>query len=46
VELNGEGLTFFGWKGKYPNRTKLRGRGSKLSNIREQNQNLPNLEGI
>jgi hypothetical protein len=44
--VNGQGLTFFGWKGQNPNETKLRGSGSKLSNIKEQNQNWPNLEGV
>ena len=33
-------------KGQNPNGTKLRASGSKFSNIREQNQNWPNLKGI
>jgi hypothetical protein len=45
VALNGQELTFFGREGQNPNGTKLRESESKLSNIIEQNQNYPNLEG-
>ncbi len=37
---------FFGREGQNSNGTKLKGSGSKFLNIREQNQNCPNLESI
>ena len=37
---------FVGREYQNPNETKLRGSGSKLSNIREQNQNWSNLESV
>jgi hypothetical protein len=39
VAFNGQELMFFGREGQKPNGTKLRRSGSKISNIKEQNQN-------
>ncbi len=39
-------LTFFGHKGQNPNGPKLKGNGSKLSNIKKQNQNQSNLNDV
>jgi hypothetical protein len=43
MTFNGQGLMFFGQEDQNPNKTKRRDNGSELLNIREQNQNWPNL---
>ena len=46
MALNGQGLTFFGRESQNLDGPQLRGSGSKFENIREQNQNRPNLKNV
>ena len=46
MTLNDHKLNFFGWESISTDESQLRGSESKFENIKEQNQNWPNLKGV